>query len=320
MEIKKYVEELVKERQIESVYFVGCGASKADLYPGYYFMRKNSKLKVGHFTANEFNYDTPVDVNEKCVIISASLSGTTPESVEAVNKANSLGAYVFALTNESGSPLTKNANKEVVHGFHESYAAKIEKMTYCLELAVEIVNQTEGYEFYSEIKEGFDKLPDIANEAAELAAASAEEFGKKYADDDLLYVVGSGASYEVGYSTSLCLLLEMQWINSANFHSGDFFHGALEITDKDVPFLLYMNDGSTRKMDSRVLTFLQRFDAKVTVIDGKDYGLSSVFDSHVVDYFNPMVLTTVTRVHFERLAHYRQHPLTKRRYMWKLEY
>ena len=133
-------------------------------------------------------------------------------------------------------------------------------------------------------------------------------------------MLGSGATAEVAYATSLCLFLEMQWINSASVHSGEFFHGALEITDKDVPFVLFMNEGKTREIDARALTFLQRFDAKVTVIDSKDYGLSSVVDSSVVDYFNPMLLTAVVRVHAEKLGELRGHPLTKRRYMWKLEY
>lgn len=40
----------------------------------------------------------------------------------------------------------------------------------------------------------------------------------------------------------------------------------------------------------------------------------------VIDYFNPMLITAVFRVYAEELSYARQHPLTKRRYMWKLEY
>lgn len=320
MNIKEKVEEVLKSRDVENVYFVGCGASKADLYPGYYFTRLNSSLKSGHFTANEFNYDTPLDLGENSVVISASLGGTTPETVEAVSRAHNAGAYVFALTNEEGSPLTADADSVIVHGFSEDYAAKLEKMTYCLKIALEIINQTEGYAYYDDMYKGFEMLPELANNSAEQAYGLADQFGREFKDEEGVYVVGSGATFDVAYATSLCLFLEMQWLNSAAIHSGEFFHGALEIVDKDVPFLLFMNDGKTRDLDSRVLTFLQRFDAKVTVIDGKDYGLSNIIPPTVASYFNPLVLTSVMRVHAERLAHYRQHPLTKRRYMWKLEY
>lgn len=320
MEIKKIVEEIVKAKQIENIYFVGCGASKADLYPAKYFVEHNSKLKTALITANEFNYDMPSDVGEKSIVVTASLGGSTPETVTATGKAKELGAAVISLTMEAGSAITKDADYVIVHGFAKNYAAKLEKMISALKVAVEVVNQVEGYANYEQMEEGFEKIPALIEKAASQVTVQAKQFAEQYADASQVYVLGSGATAEVAYATSLCLFLEMQWINSASVHSGEFFHGALEITDKDVPFVLFMNEGKTREIDARALTFLQRFDAKVTVIDSKDYGLSSVVDASVVDYFNPMLLTAVVRVHAEKLGELRGHPLSKRRYMWKLEY
>ena len=320
MEIKKIVEEIVKAKQIENIYFVGCGASKADLYPAKYFVEHNSKLKTALITANEFNYDMPSDVGEKSMVVTASLGGSTPETVTATGKAKELGAAVISLTMEAGSAITKDADYVIVHGFAKNYAAKLEKMISALKVAVEVVNQVEGYVNYEQMEDGFEKIPALIEKAASQVTVQAKQFAEQYADASQVYVLGSGATAEVAYATSLCLFLEMQWINSASVHSGEFFHGALEITDKDVPFVLFMNEGKTREIDARALTFLQRFDAKVTVIDSKDYGLSSVVDASVVDYFNPMLLTAVVRVHAEKLGELRGHPLTKRRYMWKLEY
>ena len=320
MEIKKIVEEIVKAKQIENIYFVGCGASKADLYPAKYFVEHNSKLKTALITANEFNYDMPSDVGEKSIVVTASLGGSTPETVTATGKAKELGAAVISLTMEAGSAITKDADYVIVHGFAKNYAAKLEKMISALKVAVEVVNQVEGYANYEQMEEGFEKIPALIEKAASQVTVQAKQFADQYADASQVYVLGSGATAEVAYATSLCLFLEMQWINSASVHSGEFFHGALEITDKDVPFVLFMNEGKTREIDARALTFLQRFDAKVTVIDSKDYGLSSVVDASVVDYFNPMLLTAVVRVHAEKLGELRGHPLSKRRYMWKLEY
>ena len=320
MEIKKIVEEIVKAKQIENIYFVGCGASKADLYPAKYFVEHNSKLKTALITANEFNYDMPSDVGEKSIVVTASLGGSTPETVTVTGKAKELGAAVISLTMEAGSAITKDADYVIVHGFAKNYAAKLEKMISALKVAVEVVNQVEGYANYEQMEDGFEKIPALIEKAASQVTVQAKQFAEQYADASQVYVLGSGATAEVAYATSLCLFLEMQWINSASVHSGEFFHGALEITDKDVPFVLFMNEGKTREIDARALTFLQRFDAKVTVIDSKDYGLSSVVDASVVDYFNPMLLTAVVRVHAEKLGELRGHPLTKRRYMWKLEY
>ena len=319
--VKQIVAEIVAKQDVKSVAFVGCGASSSELYPGFYFLKDAAKeLRPFHFTASEFNQDTPAWVDETAVVITCSLGGTTPETVEANHVAKTHGATVVAVTHVAGSALTDEADYSIVHGFELNYAAKIEKMGYVIALAMELLNQTEGYEHYDAMVAGFDKIFDLSEAAANHAKGFAADFGKSFKDDEVIYYMSSGASLDVAYSSSICLMMEMQWVNSGSFHSGEFFHGPFEITDKDVPFVLMMNDGKTRAADSRALAFLERFGAKVALVDAKDYGLSSEIAGSVVTYFNPMVHTAVFRTYAEALAEERNHPLTVRRYMWKLEY
>ena len=322
MEPKQIIESIRSNcTEVKSVYFVGCGASKAELYPGKYFLEQNARnIRVGHYTANEFVHATPVAVDSSAIVITCSLGGTTPETVEATKKARKLGAHVIAVTHAENSPLAENADYTIVHGFEKNYAAKLEKMTQVLMLAVEIINQYEGYVYYDEMIAAYSKIYDLIENAVSFVLPDAKAFAQAYKEAPVIYVMSSGATQEVAYSFSICLLMEMQWMNSGSFHDGEFFHGPFEIVDKDVPFLLLMNDGRTRALDARALTFLQRFQAKITVVDGKDFGISSVLPAHVYEYFNPMVLTGVLRVYAEQLAIARNHPLTMRRYMWKLEY
>ena len=319
--VKAIVAEIVASHDVKSVAFVGCGASSSELYPGYYFLKDAARtLRPFHFTASEFNQDTPAWVDESAAVITCSLGGTTPEAVEANHVAKSLGATVIAVTHVAGSALTEEADYSIVHGFELNYAAKIEKMGYVIALAVELLQQTEGYEHYDAMLDGFDRIFDLAESAANHAKGFAADFGRQFKDDPLIYYMSSGASLDVAYSSSICLMMEMQWVNSGSFHSGEYFHGPFEITDKDVPFVLFMNDGKTCKADARALTFLNRFDAKAAVVDAKDYGLSSEIAGSVVTYFNPMLHTAVFRTYAEALSEERNHPLTVRRYMWKLEY
>ncbi len=65
--------DIVAKHNVENVAFVGCGASKAELYPAKYFLSNCSKkLRVAHYTANEFNYDTPDWLGDTTVVITAS--------------------------------------------------------------------------------------------------------------------------------------------------------------------------------------------------------------------------------------------------------
>lgn len=321
-EVKSIISDIKsKNPDIDRVAFVGCGASQADLYPGFYFINhESSKLISSIHNANEFVYDTPKSIGKNTIVITASLGGTTPESVTATKKAVELGAHVVTLTHDGESPIAKATEYKIVHGFEKNYAAKTEKMTLCLALAVEIVNEFEGYKYYKEAEKAFDGIYDLIEDSTKSVLPYAKEFAEKYKDNKLIYVLGSGATRDVAYSTASFLFMEMQWIAAPSLNSGEYFHGPFELTEKDAPYLLFMNDGPTRHLDARALTFLQRFDAKYTVVDAKDYGLDSVAGEHVIDYFNPIILTGVFRVYAEQLAIARKHPLTKRRYMWKLTY
>ena len=247
-------------------------------------------------------------------------SGIRSNASAAAKLAREKGAKVIAITHKADSPLAANADYTIVHGFEKNYAAKLEKMNNVLMLAVEVLNQYEGYDQYEDMVTGYNKIYDAIENAVSYVTPSARAFAEAYKDAPVIYVMSSGATAKVAYSFSICLLMEMQWINSGSFHDGEFFHGPFEIVDKDVPFLLFMNEGRTRAMDSRALDFLNRFEAKTTVVDAKDYGLTSYVPSSVAEYFSPMLITGVVRVYAEQLAIVRNHPLSQRRYMWKLEY
>lgn len=306
---------------IESVYFVGCGASKADLYPAKFFLENNAKkIRASIITANEFNHKIPKGVNENAIVITCSLLGTTPETVEAAKIAKNLGAKVIIVTHKKDSNLGKQGDYAVINEWEGGYSKKFDKMLKVLALAVEILNTYEGYEHYNKIQAGFENIDGIIDRGASICINDAKHFAKEYKDSPVIYVMSSGATTDVAYSFSICLLLEMQWINSASFNTGEFFHGPFEIVEEGVPFMLLMNDGSTRALDQRALTFLERMGAKNTLIDAKDFGIGDKIDKEVLDYFNPMLIGAIVRVYAEQLAEIRKHPLTKRRYMWKLEY
>lgn len=211
MEIKNIVAAINQQYgEIKSVYFVGCGASKAELFPGKYFLEKNSKtIRVGHYTANEFCHATPAGVNDQAIVITCSLGGTTPETVAASKKAMELGAAVVAVTHDGSSPLAQNAHYVIVHGFEKNYAAKLEKMTKVLQLAVEILQVYEGYAYYEEMQTAFEQIYPLIENAVSFVVPEARKFAQDYKDAPVIYVMSSGATQEVAYAFSICLLMEM---------------------------------------------------------------------------------------------------------------
>ena len=74
MNVKEIVAAIhTAKPEITSVYFVGCGASQSDLYPGQYFLTANAKkLRTSLHTANEFLYSTPAAVGPDSIVVTCS--------------------------------------------------------------------------------------------------------------------------------------------------------------------------------------------------------------------------------------------------------
>ena len=111
----------------------------------------------------------------------------------------------------------------------------------------------------------------------------------------------------------------MQTVHCVPIHSGEYFHGAFETTDKDLAILLWKSVGRTRPVDERAERFLNRFAGHHWIVDAKELGLDQI-DEHVAEYFNASLMHPISKQMIAAMGDVRMHPMTYRRYMWKFEY
>jgi fructoselysine 6-phosphate deglycase len=309
-----------KENGIQEVYLVACGGSLVDMYPSKYFLESEARhLRVGMYTANEFVHALPKSLGVGSVTIICSHGGNTPESVEAARVAREAGSATITLTHNKDAGLIEHADHSILYVWGEESNVKENPMAIILNLSMEILHQVEGYAHYEAFTEGLEKINGVIVRGKEQVAARAKAFAERFQDENLFYILSSGASYGHAYGFAICSLMEMQWVHASSIHSGEYFHGPFEVTDKETSFILLMNEGRTRTLDERVLRFLNQYADKVEVVDNKELGINTIADS-VVEYFNPVVFYSIMCVYRAELADIRQHPLETRRYMGKVPY
>lgn len=325
--IAKVLEEKKDKGGINSIYFVGCGGSLGALYPAKTFMEKESTaIRSAWINSSEFIHSTPKNFGENSIICLACHKGNTPETIEAAKLGKEMGAVVIILTWLEESEIVEFGDYIVCYSFDASpdhLAGEIdyagEKTICALLTAVELLAQTEGYDNYDKFYEGVGLISNIIKNARVHVAERAVAFAKEYREDSVIYTMGSGAGYGAAYMESICIFMEMQWLDSSSIHTGEFFHGPFEITDANRPFVIQISEGSTRELDERALKFLKTYGKRIEVLDAKELGLSTI-DAAVVDYFNHSLFNNVYPIYNHELAAERQHPLPTRRYMWKVEY
>jgi fructoselysine 6-phosphate deglycase len=305
---------------VKRVVLTACGGSYAVMLPVEYFINsRTSSLATTVLNAAEFTSRSSALVDETTVVILCSHSGTTPETVAAAKHARELGALTVAFTNDATSPLGQAAEHVVTyqHGANksESYVGP----ALVLRLAAGLVDDVDGKDLSGKIGDAVAQLPALVPTAQAAFAGAADEYAFAHRHEPLIYTMGAGSNYGTAYSFAICLLQEMQWIHSAAIHSGEYFHGPFEITDVEVPFIALVGLDETRPVEQRAVAFAVEHSAKVQVIDAQEFGLDSV-DAEVRGVVAHLIFNAVLRTFADALADHRGHPLSVRRYMWRMEY
>lgn len=322
MTTQEIVKKIFDNKKVDSIFFVACGGSLACQYPAKYMLDCEAKKlnRIGWHTSNEFVKAMPKALSKNSIAVVISYQGNTPESVEAARLAREKGASVIVLTKNPESPLAKHGEFIILYDFEkdkEDYTKAVGEIV--LTIAAEVLKNADNWEKYDDFVASLARFHDITTTAREYAMEDARRYAEANAREKVMYTIGSGPAWGAAYQESICILLEMQWIHSSCIHSGEFFHGPLEITDNETSFLFFMSDGKTRALDERCLDFLKKYGRKIQLLDVKQYGINRMQDS-VSEYFSGLLLNHVVGIYNEELALMRKHPLKTRRYMWKVEY
>ncbi|HJF32652.1 MAG TPA: SIS domain-containing protein [Sporosarcina psychrophila] len=315
----KEVLNAVNNRDIKNVFFVACGGSMASLSVGEYFINKEIEVPSFVYTANEFIHRNPKMVGKNSLVILRSHSGTTPETVKAASFAAEKGALTVAISMDEESPLCQSSEYTVHYNYKDGSDAIDGEVGMFYTLIFELLNVLSPNEKFSRVVKQLPNLGKLIETNTQLFSEAANEFGKKYKRESIIYTMASGAYIHQAYSFTSCLLMEMLWIHSNAIHSGEFFHGPFEITDYDVPFLVIKGDGASRPLDERAIDFAEKFSDKVEVVDIAKLNYDGI-DEDLREYFGSALAGSVLRLYADGLAEHTGHPLSVRRYMWKMDY
>lgn len=313
-------EAIASRTTVARVVLTACGGSYAVMLPGeYFFGTAATGLEATALNAAEFTSRASTRIDENSIVILCSHSGETPETVAAARHARQQGALTVAFTHELESPLAQ-ASEYVIGYQHgpqksESYVAP----ALLLRLIARILDDREQTDYVEAIDAAVASLQTVvpAARAAHAEPADAWAFGARR--EPLIYTMAAGSNYGTAYSFAICLLQEMQWVHSAAIHSGEYFHGPFEITDVDVPFIALLGLDETRPVEQRAVDFLTQHSERALVIDAQDFGLDGI-DERVRGIVAHLVFNPVLRTYADALADHRGHPLSVRRYMWRMEY
>jgi len=307
----------VSEKGFDNLVILGIGGTWAEWYPVVKVMEHYTKLPVHLENAAEIMVKADKDfLTESSCVVTASASGDTKEILQAVKMVKGMGIPVYGFTKNAETPLAKLLTEAVYNPCGDCEDSYLMYFMFALRL---LCNRGE-YEDYPRWADQMKNVHKNLVRIREEFEPRAKELAQKYAKEPYTMFVGSGVLWGETYLFSMCILEEMQWVRTKSVTSADFFHGPLELVEKDVPLFLVKGEDEYRELDERVERFAKTVTDKLEVFDTKAFDLEGIDDDFRV-ICSPMIITAILT---ERLAvHYELvtgHSLQFRRYYRQFDY
>ena len=297
---------------LKNLCWLGIGGTWASCQQVACHMKELSALEIIVTNAAEYCATGDKRIGEGTCVVISSVTGTTVEIVEAVKKAQSAGAVVIGFIDKADADLASMVDYCITYKGNE-------QLKFFMTADRFMWNAGE-FPCYEGMYAQFDKsLPEALVEIEKKADSFGEAYAAAHKDDKLHYFVGAGAIYGATYSYAMCYWEEMHWIRTKSIHAAEFFHGMLEIVDKDTPVTLFVGEDSQRDIALHVARFLPKVCENYTVIDSRDYDLPGI-DEKYRGYVSHLVTHAVTNRIDAHLEAQSGHDMTIRRYYRKMDY
>lgn len=312
------IADQISKEGYENIFFLGVGGSLS-IMKGVANIMNQISTKINFYaeSASFIGVNDNKRLTEKSCVVIISKSGDTKESLNAAKILKNKNIKIFSIVGKAPSPISDLSYKYVLNyqkvGSELMY---IMLLTFALRLAY---NKNE-YDLFDKFIENIKKLPDELINAKKKFDPIAENLAKKYYNSDYQLWIGTGNVANEVYLFAMCILEEMLWIKTKSITSEEFFHGTLEIVEKDTFVGIVKNMDNTRVLDDRAEKFLKDITDNLFVLDLKDY-ISHTIDNEFYSILAPIYMATLCS---DRIANHfskeKNHDLNIRRYYRKLEY
>lgn len=303
---------------VTRVVFAGAGGAGILMQPAATLLRDRTTFRADVVMPAELTAAGSATVGRETLVVIPSLSGTTSESIAALDHAKAAGARVLVLTGHGDSPLAAKADVSLVN-FAEDDTSCESFYVQSLLLALSVLHRSGAVDRRAEVVAELERLPQLLLEAKKAFEPQARQVAEAIAADPWHIITGSGNTWPEAFYYGMCILEEMQWIRTRPVHASDFFHGTLELVEPGVSVIVLKGEDDTRPLTDRVERFVSGLTDKVVVLDSAQAELPGISASTRA-LVSPAVLSALLERVSAHLEVLRDHPLTTRRYYRRVAY
>jgi fructoselysine-6-phosphate deglycase len=302
----------------KNLFFVGVGGVMFLSQPAFNLLRRKSTFPVFYEMGAELVEVGNVNLGSSSIVVMTSVSGTTPESISALEYAKANGATVIAFTGHPNTPVGELADHNFMCHADDDTSSEMYYLQTLL-LALSVMRARGEITDYDDVVAELTALPELLAQVKATFNDDAHALATAISADLYHILTGAGPTWTEAHYYGMCILEEMQWIRTRPVHASDFFHGTLELLEPDVSVIILKGEDETRPLVDRVEAFARRFTEKVQIVDTRRFALPGVSE-RTRGLISQIILATALERVSAHLEVIRDHPLTTRRYYKQIAY
>ncbi|MDX9778755.1 MAG: glutamine--fructose-6-phosphate transaminase (isomerizing) [Patescibacteria group bacterium] len=267
--------------RLQKIIIIACGTSWHAALVSKYFFNKLANVPVYCEYASESIVE---NINRGDLVIAISQSGSTADTLQAIQAAKNNGAIILSICNVEGSSLEQmsdiilltKAGPEIGVASTKAFTTQLT----ALFLLAGQIGQWRGRITETQKEEYFKKLKLIPNKIKEVLRLNPliEILAKKYqAASNFLYL-GRGTHFPIAMEGAL-KLKEVSYIHAEGLSAGEMKHGSIALIDEKMPsFFVAVKDEQYDKVVNNILEIRARNGKIIALTSGYDKVVSERVD------------------------------------------
>lgn len=294
--------------QWDRIVVVGMGTARHAGLIGRIALQHLARIPVDVQLASEFR-DAELLYTPNTVVVAVSQSGSTGDTLAAVERAKDEGLSVLAVTNVEGSPLSQEAHgvlytaagPEIAIPSTKAYLAQLMAF-YVLGLHL---GKARGVLTDGDVAAWAEKLAQLPEAVAKVLARhrEVEAVAAAVAARHNAFFIGRGLDFPTAQEGAL-KLKEVSYVHAEACEAGEFRHGPLALVEPGVPVVCVATQkGSAARMAGNVERAAAQ-DAAVWVVASNEFAPERPFPRFILPDVPSLLAPVVSVVPLQLLAYY----------------
>lgn len=276
-----------KFKSAKRIVIVACGTSWHAALIGKYLIQEMCHIPVEVEYASEFRYSNPV-LDKDDIVIALSQSGETADTLAAVKIAQSMGAFVFGISNAVGSSIPRETDSgayihvgpEIGVASTKAFTGQVMVLT-MISLAVAELRGTITPEEIESLGKVILKIPELVEHVLKLND-KIERLSLIYTYARNFLYLGRGYNYPVALEGAL-KLKEISYIHAEGYPAAEMKHGPIALIDEEMPSVIVApQDHLYDKIVSNVQQVKARGGSIIAIVTEGDSVIRNIAD-HVLE-------------------------------------